>query len=77
VVQGSGAEHRAPALVRARSRQVRRVRRRYRDELALAPANDGVARLRLHAENEGIVLVTATRDVAHSGAEVLLDLLVS
>lgn len=50
--------------------------RRYRDELALSPASDGVARLRVLAEKEGIVLVTATRDVEHSGAEVLFDILV-
>jgi uncharacterized protein YeaO (DUF488 family) len=50
--------------------------RRYRDELALSPANDGLARLCVLAEKKGIVLVTATRDVEHSGAEVLLDVLV-
>lgn len=49
--------------------------RRYRDELALSPANDGVARLRLLAEKEGVVLVTATRDVEHSAAEVLFDVI--
>ena len=45
---------------------------RYREELARPPASDGVARLRAMAETGGVVLVTATRDVAHSAAEVLL-----
>ncbi len=45
--------------------------RRYREELHLPPANDAVARLRLRAQNGGIVLITATRDVEHSAAEVL------
>jgi uncharacterized protein YeaO (DUF488 family) len=45
--------------------------RRYREELELPPANDAVARLRLRAQNDGIVLITATRDVEHSAAEVL------
>jgi hypothetical protein len=39
--------------------------------LAEPPAEEGVARLRRLAENSGVVLVTATRDVEHSAAEVL------
>jgi uncharacterized protein YeaO (DUF488 family) len=48
---------------------------RYRRELRVSPARDGVARLRALAEDSGVVLVTATRDVEHSGAEVLLAVL--
>jgi uncharacterized protein YeaO (DUF488 family) len=50
---------------------------RYMDELALSPADDGLARLRVLAGTEGLVLVTATRDVEHSGAEVLFNMLMS
>ena len=49
---------------------------RYRKELNLAPARDEVARLHALAEQGGVVLVTATRDVEHSGAQVLFDVLV-
>jgi uncharacterized protein YeaO (DUF488 family) len=49
--------------------------RRYRAELAEPPAEEGVARLRRLAENSGVVLVTATRDVEHSAAEVLCAVL--
>jgi uncharacterized protein YeaO (DUF488 family) len=45
--------------------------RRYRDELTRPPADAAVARLRSLAENGGVVLMTATRDVEHSAAEVL------
>lgn len=48
---------------------------RYRGELATAPARDAVARLRALAGESGVVLVTATRDVEHSAAAVLLDVL--
>ena len=48
---------------------------RYRQELTAAPASDGVVRLRAMAREGGLVLVTATRDVEHSAAEVLLDVL--
>ena len=48
---------------------------RYRQELAAAPACDGVVRLNALATEGGLVLVTATRDVEHSAAEVLLDVL--
>jgi uncharacterized protein YeaO (DUF488 family) len=49
---------------------------RYRQELATPPASDGVARLHALATEGGLVLVTATRDVEHSAAEVLLHVLV-
>jgi uncharacterized protein YeaO (DUF488 family) len=49
---------------------------RYRHELATPPASDALARLRALARRDGLVLVTATRDVEYSAAEVLLDLLV-
>jgi uncharacterized protein YeaO (DUF488 family) len=48
---------------------------RYRAELAMAPARDGVARLRARAERGGVVLLTSTRDVEHSAAAVLLEVL--
>jgi len=50
--------------------------RRYRAELAHPPPQEAVERLRLLAEMSGVVLVTATRDVEHSSAEVLLGVLV-
>jgi uncharacterized protein YeaO (DUF488 family) len=49
---------------------------RYRHELAAPPASDGVARLSALALESGVVLVTATRDVEHSAAEVLYRILV-
>ena len=49
---------------------------RYRHELVMPPASDGVARLRALALEGGVVLVTATRDVEHSAAEVLFGVLV-
>jgi uncharacterized protein YeaO (DUF488 family) len=48
---------------------------RYRAELAQPPAGEALARLRALAAKGGVVLVTATRDVEHSGAEVLFDAL--
>ena len=48
---------------------------RYRAELVEPPAEEEVARLRRLAENSGVVLVTATRDVEHSAAEVLCAVL--
>lgn len=48
---------------------------RYREELSSSPASEAVVRLRGLATNGGVVLVTATRDVPHSAAEVLLDVL--
>jgi len=45
--------------------------RRYRHEMAAQPAAEGVARLRAAAARRKLVLLTATRDVEHSGAVVL------
>ena len=49
--------------------------RRYRDELHHPPGSDAVAHLRDVAKKHGLVLLTATRDVDHSGAKVLHDVL--
>lgn len=45
--------------------------RRYRAELDQSPADDVVHRLRGVADQQPLVLLTATRDVEHSGAVVL------
>jgi uncharacterized protein YeaO (DUF488 family) len=50
--------------------------RRYRVELGRPPASDAVTHLRGLGRRR-VVLMTATRDVAHSGAEVLMDHLVT
>ncbi len=47
--------------------------RRYRAELRRQPANEAVRRLRGLARRRRVELVTATRDVEHSGARVLLQ----
>lgn len=47
--------------------------RRYIEELERPPGCDAVDRLTAMADTDGLVLLTATRDVEHSGAEVLLD----
>jgi uncharacterized protein YeaO (DUF488 family) len=49
--------------------------RRYRTELKQAPAREAIVRLRTVTRDHQITLVTATRDVEHSGARVLLDVL--
>ena len=49
--------------------------RRYRNELRSEQASDAIARLRTIAKNNRITLLTATRDVEHSGAHVLRDIL--
>jgi uncharacterized protein YeaO (DUF488 family) len=49
--------------------------RRYRDELSREPARDVVKRLRSLARQRKVVLLTATRDVDRSGAQVLYDVL--
>lgn len=49
--------------------------RRYRVELKAAPAIDVVTCLRRTARAELVILLTATRDVEHSGAAVLLNTL--
>jgi uncharacterized protein YeaO (DUF488 family) len=45
--------------------------RRYRAELEQQPASEAVARLAGISRREPVTLLTATRDVAHSGAQVL------
>lgn len=45
--------------------------RRYRAELRLRPGKEAVARLADITQHEPITLLTATKDVAHSGALVL------
>jgi uncharacterized protein YeaO (DUF488 family) len=50
--------------------------RRYRDELRRPPARDALAQLRSKAKGTPVALVTATRDVEHSGAAVLMSVLV-
>ena len=47
--------------------------RRYRAELGRSPASVAVDRLIALADTETITLLTATRDVEHSGARVLRD----
>jgi uncharacterized protein YeaO (DUF488 family) len=47
--------------------------RRYRAELRRRPASEAVDRLLATARTRAVTLVTATRDVEHSGARVLLD----
>lgn len=49
--------------------------RRYRAELAASPGKDAVARLRAISKKKPVLLLTATRDVEHSAAAVLLDAL--
>lgn len=49
--------------------------RRYRLELASEPAAAELSRLRQTARREPLVLLTATRDVDHSGAVVLRDVI--
>jgi uncharacterized protein YeaO (DUF488 family) len=45
--------------------------RRYRDELGRPPAADAIEHLRSLARDRPVMLLTATRDVEHSGARVL------
>jgi len=45
--------------------------RRYRAELEHPPASEAVARLARIADHQALVLLTATKDVEHSGAVVL------
>ena len=49
--------------------------RRYRSELAEQPAADVVTQLRKQSATRRLVLLTATRDVDHSGAKVLSDVI--
>lgn len=48
---------------------------RYRAELREGPAKDALARLRHQSTRSPLALVTATRDLEHSGAQVLLSVL--
>ena len=48
-------------------------RERYRDELSREPAHSDVASLRALLRHHRVVLLTATRDVEHSSAMVLRD----
>ncbi len=47
--------------------------RRYREELARPPAAGALAQLRARAAKGRVALMTATRDVEHSGARVLQE----
>jgi uncharacterized protein YeaO (DUF488 family) len=49
--------------------------RRYEDELRRPPARDALAQLRARAKGTPVALVTATRDVEHSAAAVLMSIL--
>jgi uncharacterized protein YeaO (DUF488 family) len=49
--------------------------RRYRAELTTSPGKEAVARLQATSKQKSVVLLTATRDVEHSGAAVLLTAL--
>lgn len=49
--------------------------RRYRAELTEPPAREALAALQEQARRRPLVLLTATRDLAHSGAAVLLAVL--
>ena len=51
--------------------------RRYQAELRLPPGADVVSSLRAFSESRRLVLLTATRDVAHSAAAVLREVIVS
>jgi uncharacterized protein YeaO (DUF488 family) len=48
---------------------------RYRAELKTGPAKDALARLRDQSSRGRVALVTATRDLEHSGAQVLFSVL--
>jgi len=50
--------------------------RRYRVELGLPPGADVVSGLRRLSKSRRLVLLTATRDVAHSAATVLREVIV-
>ena len=49
--------------------------RRYRAELTASPGKEAVARLRTTSKTKPVILLTATRDVEHSGAAVLCSAL--
>ena len=50
--------------------------RRYQAELALLPGADVVSKLREASKGRQLILLTATRDVEHSAAAVLRDVIV-
>lgn len=50
-------------------------RDRYREELASGSAREAIARLDERADGRSLVLLTATRDVEHSGARILAEYL--
>ena len=50
-------------------------RRRYRDELGTPAGRQAVARLRAESRGRRLTLLTATKDVEHSQAAVLAELL--
>jgi uncharacterized protein YeaO (DUF488 family) len=50
--------------------------RRYRSDLALLPGADVVCELRRLSKSRRLVLLTATRDVEHSAAAILRDVIV-
>ena len=50
--------------------------RRYRAELALPPGSGVVSQLQETSGTQRLVLLTATRDIEHSGAIVLRDVIV-
>ena len=50
--------------------------RRYRAELALPPGSGVVSQLRETSQTQRLILLTATRDIEHSGAIVLRDVIV-
>ena len=50
--------------------------RRYRAELALPPGSGVVSQLRETSQTRRLVLLTATRDIEHSGATVLRNVIV-
>ena len=50
--------------------------RRYQAELGLPPGADVVSKLRALSKPRRLVLLTATRDVEHSAATVLLDVII-
>jgi uncharacterized protein YeaO (DUF488 family) len=49
--------------------------RRYRKELTRSPAQEALDDLRTKAKSQKIILVTATKDIEHSAATVLLSVL--
>lgn len=49
--------------------------KRYRAELTQSPGSDVVSKLRDTSKIHRLILLTATRDIQHSGATVLLDVI--